>query len=70
MDKVPKLEREEKLSASHQCHGKTKLDQSQFEQVEVWIQENPNITIKETRIRIQEKFGLNVNKTTVHRNMQ
>ncbi|NUY39418.1 hypothetical protein GO684_01715 [Wolbachia endosymbiont of Litomosoides brasiliensis] len=36
------------------------MNQSQFEQVEVWIQENPNITIKKMRIRTQGKFGLNV----------
>ncbi|EAL57748.1 hypothetical protein WwAna0304, partial [Wolbachia endosymbiont of Drosophila ananassae] len=34
------------------------MNQSQREQVEVWIEENPNITIKEMKIRIQEKFGL------------
>nr|WP_082941399.1 MULTISPECIES: winged helix-turn-helix domain-containing protein [unclassified Wolbachia] len=27
-------------------------------------------TIKEMKIRIQEKFGLNISKSTVHRNMQ
>jgi hypothetical protein len=31
---------------------------------------NPNIAIKEMRIRIQEKFGLNNSKSTVHRYMQ
>ncbi|BET28196.1 hypothetical protein wCauATS_03980 [Wolbachia pipientis] len=46
------------------------MNQSQREQVEVWIEENPNITIKEMKIRIQEKFGLNISKSTVHRNMQ
>jgi hypothetical protein len=32
--------------------------------------ENPNITIKEVIIRIQEEFGLNISKSTVHRSMQ
>ena len=53
-----KFGREEKLFAPPQRRRKTILNQSQLEQVEAWIQENPNITIKETRIRIQEKFGL------------
>ncbi|NUY39879.1 hypothetical protein GO684_04600 [Wolbachia endosymbiont of Litomosoides brasiliensis] len=45
------------------------MNQSQFEQVEVWIQENPNITIKEMRTRIKEKFGSSVSRLTVHYNM-
>ncbi|KLT21764.1 transposase family protein [Wolbachia endosymbiont of Armadillidium vulgare str. wVulC] len=45
------------------------MNHSQLEQVEVWIEENPNITIKEMRIKIQKKFGLNVSKSTVHRNI-
>jgi transposase len=58
------------LFAPPQHRRKTILNQSQRKQIEVWIQENPNITIKEVRIRIQEKFGLNVSKSTVHRNMR
>lgn len=65
-----KFGREEKLFAPPQRRRKTILNQSQREQVEVWIEENPNITIKEMKIRIQEKFGLNISKSTVHRNMQ
>ncbi|NUY39560.1 hypothetical protein GO684_02595 [Wolbachia endosymbiont of Litomosoides brasiliensis] len=42
------------------------MNQSQFEQVEVWIQGNLNITVKGIRIRIQEKFILNVSESTVH----
>ncbi len=65
-----KFGREEKLFAPPQRRRKAKLNQSQREQVEMWIEENPNITIKEMRIRIQEKLGLNISKSTVHRNMQ
>ncbi|NUY39923.1 hypothetical protein GO684_04855 [Wolbachia endosymbiont of Litomosoides brasiliensis] len=35
--KHPKLGREEKLSALLQHRRRTRLNQSQFEQVEVWI---------------------------------
>ncbi len=65
-----KFGREEKLFSPPQCRRKTILNQSQLEQIEVWIEENPNITIREMRIRIQERFGLNISKSTIHRNMQ
>ena len=65
-----KYGREETVCAPPQSRRKTILNQSQLEQVEVWIEENPNSTIKEIRIRIQEKCGLNVSQSTVHRNMQ
>ncbi|WP_447933038.1 IS630 family transposase [Wolbachia endosymbiont of Dactylopius coccus] len=68
--KLLKLGREEKLFAPPQRRRKTKLNQAQLQQVEAWVGENPNITIKEMRIRIQEKFGLNISKSTVHRYMQ
>ena len=64
-----KFGREEKLFAPLQRRRKTRLNQSQLRQIKAWIEENPNITIKEMRIRIQEKFGLNISKSTVHRNM-
>ncbi|NUY39892.1 hypothetical protein GO684_04675, partial [Wolbachia endosymbiont of Litomosoides brasiliensis] len=38
MDKTLKLGREEKLFTPPQRRGRTRLNQSQFEQVEVWIQ--------------------------------
>ncbi|NUY39799.1 hypothetical protein GO684_04065 [Wolbachia endosymbiont of Litomosoides brasiliensis] len=41
-----KFRKEEKLFTP-QSRKKTRLNQSQFEQVEVWIQETHNITIKE-----------------------
>ncbi|WP_353271235.1 IS630 family transposase [Wolbachia endosymbiont (group A) of Alloplasta piceator] len=68
--KLLKIGREEKLFAPSQRRRKTKLNQAQLQQIEEWIEENPNITIKEMRIRIQEKFGLNISKSTVHRHMQ
>ncbi|NUY39282.1 hypothetical protein GO684_00825 [Wolbachia endosymbiont of Litomosoides brasiliensis] len=39
---------------------------------QTWIkhQENHNITIKEMRIRIQKRFGLNVSKSTAYCNVQ
>ena len=50
--------------------GDTKLNQAQLQQIEAWIEANPNIIIKEMRIKIQEKFELNISKSTVHRHMQ
>lgn len=68
--KLLKFGREEKLFAPPQRRRKTKLNQVQLQQIEEWIEENPNITIKEMRIRIQEKFRLNISESTVHRYMQ
>lgn len=53
-----KFDKEEKLFAPPQRRKKTKLNQAQLQQIEAWIEEDPNITIKEMRIKIQEKFGL------------
>ncbi|ONI56731.1 hypothetical protein N500_0169 [Wolbachia pipientis wUni] len=53
-----KIGREEKLFAPSQRRRKTKLNQAQLQQIEEWIEENPNITIKEMRIRIQEKLRI------------
>ncbi len=36
----------------------------------MWIEENPNITIKEVKVKILEEFGLNISKSTVHSEMQ
>ncbi len=52
--KLLKFGREEKLFAPPQRCRKTKLNQAQLRQIEEWIEENPNITIKEMRIRIQQ----------------
>ncbi|WP_189513902.1 helix-turn-helix domain-containing protein, partial [Streptomyces narbonensis] len=65
-----KFDRVEKLFAPPQRRRKTKLNQDQLQQIEAWIEEKHNITIKEMRIRIQEKFVLNISKSTVHRHMR
>lgn len=65
-----KFGRTEKLFAPPERRRKSILNQSQREQIEMWVKENPNVTIKEAKIRILEAFGLNVGKSTVHREMQ
>lgn len=65
-----KLERIEKLFAPAERRRKTILNQNQREQVEKWVQENPNITIKEVKVKILKEFGLSIGKTTVHREMK
>ena len=65
-----KFERIEKLFAPSERCRKTILNKVQRKQVEAWIQENPNITIKEVKIKILNEFGLNVSKSTAHREMQ
>ena len=49
---------------------KSILNSSQREQIEKWIEKNPNITIKEVRLKIEKEFGLNISKSTVHNEMQ
>lgn len=65
-----KFKRAEKLFAPPERRRKSILNPSQRWQIEGWIEENPNITIKEAKIRILEEFGLNMSKSTVHREMQ
>lgn len=47
-----KFGREEKLFAPPQRRRKTILNQSQREQVEVWIEENPNIIALSIKVRM------------------
>lgn len=47
--KLLKFGREEKLFAPPRRTRKTKLNQSQLQQIEAWIEGNPNIIIKEMR---------------------
>ncbi|OAM06106.1 MAG: hypothetical protein TV41_04395 [Wolbachia endosymbiont of Dactylopius coccus] len=54
------------LQSGEEKHIKLKSTRA----IERWIEENPNITIKEAKIRILEEFGLNMGKSTVHREMQ
>ncbi len=55
-----KFGREEKLFASPQRRRKTISNQSQLEQVEVWIQENPNITIEEQETHHNKDINFNI----------
>ncbi|KLT22346.1 putative transposase [Wolbachia endosymbiont of Armadillidium vulgare str. wVulC] len=65
-----KFSRAEKLLAPYQRRIKSKLNKNQREQIEIWVEKNPNITIKEVQIKISEEFGLNIGKSTVHREIQ
>ncbi len=49
---------------------KSKLSAEQQEQIREIILSNPNIAIKELRLKIIEKFGVTVGKSTVHRIMK
>ncbi|WP_410542987.1 IS630-like element ISWpi10 family transposase [Wolbachia endosymbiont of Tetranychus urticae] len=65
-----KFGRVEKLFSPSQRRRKSKLNKNQREQIEIWVERNPNITIKEVQIKISEEFGLNISKSTVHREIQ
>lgn len=65
-----KFGRIEKLFAPPERRRKTILNQNQREHIKAWIEENPNITIKEVKIRILETFGISIGKSTVHSEMQ
>ncbi|NUY39162.1 hypothetical protein GO684_00105 [Wolbachia endosymbiont of Litomosoides brasiliensis] len=51
MNKAPEIWKRRKIVCSLQRHKKTRLNQSQFEQVEVWMQRNPNIIIENKNLR-------------------
>lgn len=46
------------------------LNQEQLQVVRLWIEENCNITTNELRIKIIEKFCINIGRTTVYRYMK
>ena len=61
-----KFGREERLFAPPERRRKSILNNIQRKQIEMWVKESPNITIKEVRLKIQKEFALNISKSTVH----
>jgi transposase len=59
----------QRLAAPPERKRKTKLSKSQIEEIKSWITEDPNITIKALRIRIEDLYGIILGKSTVHRIM-
>ena len=49
---------------------KTKIGSESEPEIRKMIQENPNITIDELRIKITQKFGVTLGRSTVHRLMK
>jgi transposase len=60
----------EQLKAPPGRHRKTKLSTSQLETVDSFIIDDPNITIRALRAKIEETFGVLLGKSTVHRIMR
>ncbi len=60
----------EKLKAPESRKRRTKLDNDQMENIKLWISKDPNITIKNVRIRIIELMGQKLSMSTVHRIMK
>lgn len=60
----------DKLKAPEERKRKSRLDQKQKDQIKEWIAANPNITIKELRIIIKDRFSIDISKSTVHRTMR
>lgn len=46
---------------------KPKLNENQLKEIKIWVGQNPNTTIKELKIAIEQSFGLNVSMATVNR---
>lgn len=65
-----KFGRVERLFVPPERRKKSILNQSQRKQIEMWVEKNPNITIKEVRLKIQKEFALNISKSTVHSEVQ
>ncbi len=40
------------------------------QQIKKWLSINPNITIKQVRIKLKEQFNLDISKSTVHNSMK
>ena len=60
----------EKLKAPESRKRKTKLDNDQMEIIRLWISKDPNITIKNVKIGIEETMGQKLSLSTVHRIMK
>jgi transposase len=60
----------DKLEAPKERKRKSRLNSEQLEEIRHWLELDPNITIKMVRIRIDEKYGIGISKSTVHKAMQ
>lgn len=47
-----------------------KIKKHHKESIKTWLEENPNLTIKEVRILLQDNFDIVVSKSSVHRVIQ
>lgn len=59
----------DKLKAPPERRKKTKLQEPHVKEIEKWIQQDPNITINEVRLKIENAYGIHLGKSTVHRIM-
>jgi transposase len=57
----------DKLEAPKERRKKTRLNLDQLEILESWISTNPNITIRELKIRIEQEFGILFSQSGVHK---
>jgi len=60
----------EKLIAPASRKRKNKLNDEQRKEIREWIKENSQLTIKAIRIKIEERFGIVIGKSTVHREIK
>lgn len=56
-----------KLEAPENRKRKSKLNDNHKRQIKGWIANNPNITISQVRLEIENKFGITLSMATVHR---
>lgn len=68
--KLIKSDKIERLNAPPERKRKSKLNDEQKEQILKWIKDNSQLTIKAIVIQIEQVFGINVSKSTVHREIQ
>lgn len=68
--KLIKNDKIERLNAPPERKRKNKLNDDQRKQILEWIKDNSQLTIKAIGIRIEEIFGINLSKSTVHREVQ
>lgn len=59
----------DKLEAPKERKRKSRLNSEQLEEIREWLALDPNLTIKVVRIRIEEKYGIAISKSTVHKAM-
>lgn len=58
------------LSPKERKSRKSKLSESQKEEIGLWIEGNPNLTLKELKLKISKEFEVNITQMGIWKNLK